>query len=706
MPLFTSLVSRGAFFLAILSASCFAVPNSACGQQTETPQRVEAEDDEAARLGVDKLFGLTRLRGFGRQPNFSADGKLLIGCGAWKFKFLDVATGQTREVPMTSSPDALGNFALSPDGSRVLIDGNDGAFSVWNTATGDALFKGPGDFGSLHGMAWSPDGSKIVLGHWQGAIKVWDVAAGEEIVSHVRNVNGAVDDAAWSPGGSLYACGGSDESNPLLIFDAESHQRLQQIDLGMDRSAGFAGIVFLSEDEVLACGAKFREVNGIARKYSVISIWNPRSGKLIKTLDQAETLGKPEAVCLTPDQKQVVVKSGGTVRFFDLQTGEVTRNLEGLPVGQYSSGIAVSPDGSKIAYGGKLVKLIDIETNAWLHKSAADGHDGSAFCARSPDGTLLVTASNDGSAIVWDWETCQPVHVFELEKDLSIEAMAWAPNGRQIYILRDRARFQRAGEYKATLLALDPFERTKVFETELRNAHISRDWRIAPSPNGQEIAVSSVELGRNPRIQLTAVEFLNPQTGRRTRTLDLPQLQSPVQSFRYAPDGESFVSTTFTGPHHLQFWNARTGDLLHSEVGCAQGIVSFSADSRRMAGLSSNGEVIIYDVSARKELRRIAIPVIRLQSPFFFPDGRRVGARCPGTTLVDGQERILEGAQPQIRIWDADSAELLNIVTERSFVASSWSITRDGEYILTTVDSAVAARELTTVLDASKVKDQ
>jgi hypothetical protein len=122
------------------------------------------------------------------------------------------------------------------------------------------------------------------------------------------------------------------------------------------------------------------------------------------------------------------------VRIWDAHTGVQLVVLPGHDDIVYSA--AYSPDGSRIvtASQDKTARVWDARTNAQV--ALLSGHDGVVgSAAYSPDGSRIVTASQDKTARVWDARTGAQLAVFSHGD--AVEAAAYSPDGTRIVTASD-----------------------------------------------------------------------------------------------------------------------------------------------------------------------------------------------------------------------------------------------------------------------------
>jgi WD40 repeat protein len=155
---------------------------------------------------------------------FHPDGKRLASvCTDQSVLIWDWTTGKLlHSHPGTVDFDAQAHadnhepfwIAFSPDGDRLATGRNDGTVGVWETKTGQEIFRRHGHLKPVRAVAFSPDGRRLVSGSDEGIVKVWDLATGQEertLHSHA----GAVRCVAFSPDGKRLATASTDHTAKL-----------------------------------------------------------------------------------------------------------------------------------------------------------------------------------------------------------------------------------------------------------------------------------------------------------------------------------------------------------------------------------------------------------------------------------------------------------------------------------------------------------
>ena len=92
----------------------------------------------------------------------------------------------------------------------------------------------------------------------------------------------------------------------------------------------------------------------------------------------------------------------GTIRLWDVASGQLVRTLEGH-TGWWVTSVAFSPDGRLLASGSwnsTIIRLWDVASGQLVR--TLEGHtDEVTSVAFSPDGRLLASGSGDGTVRLW-----------------------------------------------------------------------------------------------------------------------------------------------------------------------------------------------------------------------------------------------------------------------------------------------------------------
>jgi WD40 repeat protein len=143
-------------------------------------------------------------------------------------KIWDVPTGQLLRQ-LDSSPDGIGDFAVSPDGRTVAVGCAGGQVYLYEVATGQRLRTWTEATHLSPQVAFSPDSRWLAAGastmrYREGAhVKVWDVATGAERTT-LHGLSGFVVSIAFSPDGRRLAT--SDKDGRIKVWDAATGQEL------------------------------------------------------------------------------------------------------------------------------------------------------------------------------------------------------------------------------------------------------------------------------------------------------------------------------------------------------------------------------------------------------------------------------------------------------------------------------------------------
>ncbi|MGB8736265.1 MAG: PDZ domain-containing protein, partial [Rhodomicrobium sp.] len=215
-----------------------------------------------------------------------------------------------------------------------------------------------------------------------------------------------------------------------------------------------AGFIAALKDKGAGAAVKLRLLRGGKEKtVSVTLAARPAEPKTaadapLPMLDTGGHMAKIQSIAFTPDGRQLVSASEDkTIRVWDLASGKTVRTIRGESAPGDAGKVyamALSPDGKWLAVGGwfdgpgdeqDAIRLYEFASSKLvaLLKGHADVVQGLAF---SPDGSRLISGSQDETAILWDTgiragaRGTEPklLHRLEGHKDF-IYAVGFSPEG-------------------------------------------------------------------------------------------------------------------------------------------------------------------------------------------------------------------------------------------------------------------------------------
>ncbi|MGW2178115.1 WD40 repeat domain-containing serine/threonine protein kinase [Streptomyces sp. NPDC001732] len=283
----------------------------------------------------------------------------------------------------TFRTDGALEVGFSPDGSILAAGGNTAPVLRWNPRTGERIGRPLRQVGNVYNVAFSPDGTMLAAStlQYDGSVRVWNPKTGK-LISECADPE--VVAVAFHPDSTVLATANQD-TGVVSLWNPRSGDRIRTV------NGDITSLAFSPDGTMLAAGS---------REGSLL-LWNPKTGERIgEPLD-----GHGDAirnVRFSPDGTTLAGASDdGPVRLWDVETRtEIGAALTAH--GESASGLAFSPDGDTLATAGHdgTVRLWNPETGEQIGDPLH--HDGSVSdVAFSPDGTTLATASDGDTVALW-----------------------------------------------------------------------------------------------------------------------------------------------------------------------------------------------------------------------------------------------------------------------------------------------------------------
>jgi WD40 repeat protein/tRNA A-37 threonylcarbamoyl transferase component Bud32 len=354
---------------------------------------------------------------------------------------------------------------------------------------------------------------------------------------------------------------------------------------------------------------------------------------------------------------------------------------------------AFSPDGRLVVTASldKTARVWDAATGRQV--ALLGGHtDEVRYAAFSPDGRLVVTASLDKTARIWDAATGRQITLLSGHTD-RLRSAAFSPDGMRII----------TGSHDKTARVWDADTGRQMV---LISGHAAVVTSAAFSPDGRRVVTASAD---------KTVRTWDAATGR--PLVVLSGHTGAVNCVAFSPDGSRLV--TASNDKTARIWDATTGQQAVLLSGHTQLVSSaaFSPDGRRVVTAASDKTARIWDAATGQQMTLLGGHTQQLSGASFSPDSRRVvtaswdrtariwdapmgrelltlSGHTQGLTYAefsrDGGRIVTASTDNTARIWDAATGREQVLLSGHTALVLSASFSRDGLRVVTASDDKTA----------------
>ena len=507
--------------------------------------------------------------------------------------------------------------------------------------------------GNIKQIAYSPNGKHLAVA---GSIGIWlyDMATYQEVALLTGPV-GHTNSVTFSPDGRTIVSGSDDGS--VRVWNAHTGDHIQTF----ITADWVLSVTFSPDGKTIASGGG--HVEGLGLGIQLLDI---------KTGERLEAFGGRYAtlsVCFSPDGE--LLASGDNrnndTHLWNAQTGELIATFKGdTPFGYPNvNSVVFSPDGNTIASGSS-----DGTIRLWNTYVAEDelikylvGHTKSVnSVVFSPNGNRLISTGADGVCL-WD------VNTGEYIKEVQVPAVsaAFSPDGKTCAIASETGISVRNAH---TLQFLEGLRENRGSEdNNFRGKDIGSIGSVAFSPDGNTI----VSCGGNN------IHLWDSHTNQLLETL-IGHTES-VNSVVFSPDGNTIASAG--NDRTIRLWNANTRKRLKTLMGHTDSVnsVVFSSSGETIASAGNDRTIRLWNANTGELIETFTGHVENVNTVTFSPDGNTIASGSGRLVYLGGGEDQGTCVGQEIRLWNANTGELLKTLKGHTSVVNSVVFSPDGSTI-------------------------
>ncbi len=585
---------------------------------------------------------------------YSPDGKHIVTAESDGIaRIWDTTTGEelyrfTIQTRLPTNEALLARYR--PDGKNIVTAHSDNSVRIWDATTGQEVHQLNGHTSWVKSAAYSPDGKTIVTASDDGTARIWEAATGEE-VHMISGHTSQVHSAAYSPDGKHIVTADSD--GIAWIWDTTTGLEVRQLRHNCEYRSWCSLMAAYSPDGMYIVTA------GADKK---AHIWDAATGLEMHILSGHR--GDLSSVMYSPDGKYVVTASDdGTARIWDVAMGKEVRQLTIDTLGVNSA--AYSPNGEYIvttSFGG-AVRIWDAATGKEVRQLT--GHVfGVNSAAYSPNGRHIVTANSNGTATIFDVITGQEVrqltgHGCDEGGKCAVSSAVYSPDGKRIITASSGDRTARIWDAETG---------KEIRQLNGHGCKIGTSYGV----NGEtdNCSINSAVYSPNGMYILTAGDDGTARIWDAGANWEVRQLNGHtgwVGSAAYSPDGKHIVTSGSDGTTRI--WDVIMGQEMHQLTGYTGQVfdAAYSPNGTQIVTAGEDNTVRIWDAGTGREVSQLDDHTDYVGSAAYSTDGKHI---------------ITASGDGTIRIWDAATGEEERQVTGGNIGAFS----PDGKYIITAGD--------------------
>lgn len=508
--------------------------------------------------------------------------------------------------------EVLMDVEVSGDGLLLAAASFENTVYIWDAVSGQ-LIHTLEDAGQQ--LDFSSDGSKLAANAYEH-FGIWDTSTGNNLADIQVN-DGVVTDVDFSPDSLTFAAG--DSNGIISLYDLGFSQPFARLN---SRKPRINSLAFLSD------GDRIVAVNQSAADHQpgTIDIWSISARAIQETHQSSLEKLYFHDVEAFPNRPRLVITEafysgyvdefiGGGIEIVDLEDGPVSLPLAYLGINPTAA--AFSPDGTQIAvaWSDGTYTLWDWQADRLPSLQFGDTGGPRAFdLAFSPDGRTLAAANDDGTLSIWSAESFSDPLFLSAHSE-------WA---RDVEFSSNSALMvSSSNDGSAIVWDITTWQQIRTIR-HTTNGYPNPVFKAVFSPDGQMIATGSAE-----RVEIHPVEGDSPASSIYAgyRIISGLVFSADGEEVAFTGNEDSDVYIWKIIPNELRtrkslenawdvqligagsvlvsawsdfvFWDFHTGEeLFRTESPSPIGSIHPSADGKTLATISLDGVLRLWQVDA------------------------------------------------------------------------------------------------------------
>lgn len=273
----------------------------------------------------------------------------------------------------------------------------------------------------VYAVDWAPDSQHVLSASQDGHLIVWNAHTGHKVQAVTLRMCWVMA-CSYAPSGALVASGGLD--NVCSVYDLRKRESLVDVPVAHElvgHTAYVSACRFRSDREMVTGSGD-----------ATCARWDVPTGRRVQQF--AAHAGDVTSIALAPNTPHLFVSGSCDARahVWDVRTTRPVHTF--ADHARDINAVEVFPDGHAIATGSDdaTCRLFDLRANrelaVYAHGSA---HAGVTSVAFSQSGRVLISASEDNYAQLWDTLRSERIGVLA-GHDARIASVRVSPNGRAL----------------------------------------------------------------------------------------------------------------------------------------------------------------------------------------------------------------------------------------------------------------------------------